>query len=462
MKTIRANIENVILGTIICLSDGMAYGWTSPMIPKMESEASIQISKSDEMLIEITMLIGCTIGLPFAIFATDTLGRKNCMIVAALMATCCWILLAFADRIELILTARFFFGTAGVITFITSTIYVAEISEKHIRGFLCNALTIMMLLGIVLIYAIGPYVSVVTSSFIAVGLLVFQLCTFTFMPESPYYLLMKNQKEKARKSLEWFRNSKNVDEEMDEIAAAVERQQSERGKPQDLFLVKSNRKAVIVMTVLNASVHFSGFTALSMNLHSIINAAGSTYMDNNSIAIIFAVVMLLANIIASSLIDKYGRRFLLVLSCFLTSLSLFAMASCFTLQHLNINADMCQIVPMSSVILYAAVFKIGFGIVPGVLPGEMFPTRVKSVAVTLSEGVHVVFSTASVYAYQILAANYGVHVPIYLFAVVAMMAALFSFYFVPETKGKSLEEIQMMLKGSREVAKEKEKIDSVK
>lgn len=438
----------------------MAYGWTSPMILKMESEDStIKINKGDEMWMETIMLIGSIVGLPFATFAIDRIGRKNCMIVSALIATCCWILLAFADRIQLILTGRFFIGTAGVIAFITATIYVAEISEKHIRGFLCNALTIMMLLGMVLIYSIGPYVSVVASSFTAVALLIFQLCTFIFMPESPYYLMMKNQNEKARKSLEWFRNNENVDEEMDEILAAVERQQSERGKPQDLFLVKSNRKSVIVMTVLNVAVHFSGFTALSMNLHSIIKAAESTYIDNNLIAIIFVVVMLLANILASSLVDKYGRRILLVISCFLTSLSLITLASCFTLQHFSIQSEVCEIVPISSVVFYAVMFKIGLGTVPGILPGELFPTKVKSVAVTMSEAVHAVSSTASVYAYQILAANYGVHVPIYLFASVALMTAVFSFYFVPETKGKSLEEIQLMLKGNKEKENKNDKIN---
>lgn len=428
----------------------MAYGWTSPMIPKlMESpDSPIKISKSDEMWIETIMLIGCVIGLPFAIFAIDRIGRKYCIIISVLISVFSWILLAFANRIELLLTARFFFGTSGVIAFITATIYVAEISEKHIRGFLCNILTIMMLLGMVMVYSIAPYVSVVVSSFIPAGLLVFQLCTFSFMPESPYFLLIKNQKENARKSLKWFRNSKNVDEEMNEIVAAVERQQSERGKPQDLFLVKSNRKAIIVMTVINASVHFSGFTALSMNIHSIISAAGNTYLDSNSIAIIFAVVMFLANILSSSLVDKYGRRILLVSSCFLTGLSLMTLASCFIAKHLNVDAEMCKIVPISSLVLYALMFKIGLGTVSGILPGELFPTKVKSIAVTVSEAVHVVFSMASVYVYQILAANYGIYVPICLFAMVAIFAAVFSFYFVPETKGKSLEEIQIMLKGT--------------
>lgn len=401
------------------------------------------------MWIETIMLIGTTIGLPFTTFAIDRMGRKRCMIISAFIAACSWTLLAFADRIELILTARFFFGTAGVIAFVTATIYVAEISEKQIRGFLCNVLAIMMLLGLLLIYSIAPYVSIYASSFLGAGFMVFHLVTFSFMPESPYYLLMKHRKEEARKSLVWLRNSEEVDEELKELVAAVERQQSERGKPQDLFLVYSNRKGIVLLGILNAAVHFSGFTALSMNLHSIISEAGSTYLDDNFVAIIFALLMLLANILSSSLIDKYGRRILLITSCFLTSLSLFALASCFTLNRLSVEVEACKIIPMSSVALYAVMFKIGLGTVPGVLPGELFPTKVKSVAVTMSEAVHTVFATASVYAYQILATQYGVHAPVYLFAVVALFTAVFSFYFVPETKGKSLEEIQLMLKACK-------------
>lgn len=417
------------------------------MIPKLiaSTDSPIRITKNDEMWIETIMLIGSTTGLPFTTFAIDRIGRKNCMLISAFLATCCWTLLAFANIIQLVLVARFLLGTAGVIAFVTTTIYVAEISEKQIRGFLCNVLTIMMLLGMLLIYSIAPYASIFVSSSIAAGLLLLQLTTFSFMPESPYYLLMKNRKEQARRSLEWLRSSGNVNEEMDEIVAAVERQQSERGKPQDLFLISSNRKGIILVAILNASVHFSGFTALSMNLHSIISETKSTLLDDNFVAIIFAVLMLLANILSSSLIDKYGRKVLLVVSSFLTGVSLIALASCFIAK--NIVTATCKVIPMFSVALYAVVFKIGLGTVPGVLPGELFPTKVKSVAVTMSEGVHTVFSTASVYVYQILATHYGVHVPIYLFAVVALSMAVFSIYFVPETKGKTLEEIQLMLKG---------------
>lgn len=373
------------------------------MIPKLiaSPDSPIKITKNDEMWIETIMLIGSTTGLPFTTFAIDRIGRKHCMLISALLATCCWIVLAFANMIELILAARFFLGTAGVIAFVTTTIYVAEISEKQIRGFLCNVLTIMMLLGMLLIYSIAPYASVFVTSFIAAGLLVVQLATFSFMPESPYYLLMRNRKEQARSSLEWLRNGGGVDEEMDEIVGAVERQQAERGKPQDLFLIDSNRKGIVLVAILNASVHFSGFTALSMNLHSIISEAKSTLLDDNVVAIIFAVLMLLANILSSSLIDKYGRKVLLVVSSFLTGLSLIALASCFTGN--NIETATCKAIPMASVAVYAVVFKIGLGTVPGVLPGELFPTKVKSVAVTMGEGVHTVFSTASVYVYQIMA-----------------------------------------------------------
>ncbi|KAF5275420.1 hypothetical protein FQA39_LY06877 [Lamprigera yunnana] len=127
------------------------------------------------------------------------------------------------------------------------------------------------------------------------------------MPESPYYLLMKNQKEKARESLTMFQPSFDVDKELEEILDFVENDNAKRGGIMDLFKVKSNFKAFAILTVLN----ISGIIVMFMNMHLILKDAKGI-LPKNIATIIFAALMLLANIISGSCMYKYGLGLVLI------------------------------------------------------------------------------------------------------------------------------------------------------
>lgn len=129
----------------------------------------------------------------------------------------------------MILAARFFSGIAGDVAFVATPMYIAEIADQNLRGRLSGTTYINMLVGLLIVYVVAPFVPIWASSLVGLGILVVQLTTFVFVPKSPYYLLMKGRKEEARRALQWFRGSVDVEEEMEEIQAAVARQQTERG-----------------------------------------------------------------------------------------------------------------------------------------------------------------------------------------------------------------------------------------
>ena len=199
--------------------------------------------------------------------------------------------------------------------------------------------------------------------------------------------------------------------ELHEISQAVERQNLEKGRPQDLLIVKSNRKGLIIMSMLNASQHFSSISVMLMNMHSILEAAGSIYIDQNKAAIIFAVCMLCASIAAVGIVDKAGRKVLLVSSSLLTGTTLAILAIYFTLKHMAYDTSSYSWLPVACVMIYAVVFKYGLGLVPIILTGELFPTKVKAMGMTISDAMYVVFSVASILLYQGLERAYGIEVP---------------------------------------------------
>lgn len=437
-----------VTGSLSCLSDGMHYGWSAPVIPLLTApDTPVAITEQDITWLESIVMIGGFAGLPLTIFFVDKIGRKHSIMVSNIVGTICWIMLALADSVAVIYIARFISGVIGNVAFVATPMYIAEISEQHVRGFLAGMTYLMMLLGLVIVYMVAPFMEIWQSSMVGIAILLIQFSTFTFMPESPYYLLIKNKKEKALLNLRWFRNDNDVEDELDDIAAAVARQQSEKGRPKDLILVPSNRRSMIIMSVLNGAQHFTGISVMLMNLHSILKAAGSEYLDSRLAAIIFGILMFIAALTAVTFVDRSGRKILLIISSFLTGICLAIIAVYFTLQKMKYNTQTYSWIPVVATMAYAVVFKGGLGIVPIILTGELFPTSVKAMGMTIADAMYVIFSAFSIYLYQTLANNYGLHVPFYVFAVFTILTAAFSYFYVPETKGKTLEQIQLMLKG---------------
>lgn len=430
----------------------MHYGWSAPIIPILQSDDTpIRISKTDESWLETMYLIGGIAGLPVTIYLVDKIGRKNSTIVSSCTSLLSWILIALAPNVACLYVARFLSGLAGDMAFVATPMYVAEIADQKIRGLLSSLIYLMMLFGILLIYLIAPFTPFYVPSIVGSLLLITQLASFSFMPKSPYYLLSKNKVDSARKALDRLRTTKNNEAELEDISRAIERQKKEKGRPQDLLLVKSNRKALIVMTVLNAAQHFCGISVMLMNMHSILTEAGSVYLKSTTTAIIFSVCMLTAATFSSFFVDKYGRKFLLITSSSLTGICLLVLAIYFNLKTVGYDVRSVSWIPIACVMAYAAVFKIGLGMVPIVISAELFSNRVKAMGMTIADAMYLIFGLLSIELYKGLSESYGYHVPFYLFSALSLVTTVFTIVIVPETKGKTLEEIQMLLKGEKPV-----------
>ncbi|CAG9768620.1 unnamed protein product [Ceutorhynchus assimilis] len=438
-----------LLGTLIALSDGMTYGWTSPMIPYFKSnQTHIQVTDYDTELMETIVFYGATTGLPFTILGVNYLGRKKCMIIAAIIGCISWILLLISNSLALLFTARFLSGFAGDMCYVAAPMYIAEIADHRIRGFLSALIYLMMLLGIIIVYSVGPFAPYWVIPIIGIVITALEVILFPFMPESPYYLISKKNEKDAKKALRRLRGANtNIDTEIMEIEKAIERQKTEKGRPQDLILIKSNRHALFIMLILNGMQHMVGISVILMNLHVILNEAGSVYLSSSTAAIIFSVTMLCFATIASGVIDKFGRRILLMSSASLTGITLLIIAIYFHLKNLQYDVVFISWIPAVCVMIYAATFKLGMGIVPIVVTAEIFPTSIKAVGMTIADVVYVVASIISITTYSVLYKHVGMQAPFYLFSACAFVTVSCVFFWVPETKGKTLDEIQMMLEG---------------
>lgn len=124
--------------------------------------------------------------------------------------------------------------------------YLGEIAEPKIRGLLASVCPVCIVFGILLINLLGAYLPLDTVAFLATTLPILLLITFPWMPESPYFYLMKGREEEARKSLQIFRGVDDVTVELNRMSKAVKEQHENKGSFFDLFRVKSNRKGMII------------------------------------------------------------------------------------------------------------------------------------------------------------------------------------------------------------------------
>lgn len=347
---------------------------------------------------------------------------------------------------EYLYVARSLVGAAADVAFVCSPMYVAEIAHKKIRGFLAGTIYVMELGGVLLVYCIAPYVSIRIPPIVGACIVTTQLIIFPFLPESPYYHLYNGNEKAARKSLKFLRGTADIEEEFKSINAAIERQKTEKGRLQDLIMVKSNRKATLIMTILNCGQHMMGFTAILMNVHIILSSADVTFISSVSAAIIYSGVMFIASVVSILTVDKFGRKLLVNVSSIFSGLCLLAIGFFFHMQASGVEVSEVGWIPVVFIMFYAAFFKFGIGTVPIVMTAEIFSAKVKALGMTVADGMYVFFASISIYAYQWLNESYGLQYSFYMFAAFALLTFILNNLFIPETKGKTLEEIQIMLK----------------
>lgn len=450
-KFLPLKLIYTFLGTLTLLTSGMVLGWPSPSLPKLPKEYPGLFTTNDESSwMAIMPLLGALIGCPIVALIVDVIGRKKTIILSIFLYFTNWIMLAFSKSQPLLYTARFIAGIADGLVYTAVPSYVGEIADPGKRGLLEAAGSVAVVSGVLLINVIGLYFSISITALVCSLLPVGTLISFLWMPESPYYFLMQDKPNAARKSLEILRGVEDVNSELDRLNVAVEEQCSNSGKFLELFTVQSNRRALYIVVVLRATQKFSGIEGVIFYTQDIFKEV-YTDVQLKMYTTIFFSVQVVSMIISSGIVDKVGRKPLLILSTVVTGLALCVEATYFYLKtNTNLNVSRYYSLGIVDLIGYVGFFGLGLGTVPLLCLGELFPTNVKAFALCLAEIYYSIVAAVATKCFQMLKDCYGIHIPFYISALCCAMGLIAIVIIVPETKGKTLEEIQESLKGDSE------------
>lgn len=417
------------------------------MQPLLESASppvgNSQVSREEISWLGSINFIGAIAGTFLWGNLSDCAGRRSTALAVALPFTLGWAVLLLADRIHWLYVGRFIIGLACSGVIINAPLFVTEIAEDRIRGTLGSFLMLSLNMGCLFCYIVGAYTSyqVLTAICLAVPILYFFL--LLLLPESPVFLINKNKRSEAEMALRWYRGGDSLLTEK-EIALLQGRPSGKRPGYNALFRSKGRIKALLIGFGFIFGQQFCGILAILTYTVTIFKESGSTLSPYAS-AIIVGALQCLSSMSSSALVDKTGRRFLLVTSYTAMAIALIALAVYFFFR-VSLEANFGWI-PILSLSVHVVSYSLGAGPVPFIVMAEIFSPDVRAVAMSVIQLLGTSLSFASVKLFPFLNSFLGKHGCFLLFAVCCILLSCFILLYVPETKGKTLLSVLRKLNG---------------
>ncbi len=434
--------------TFVAINGGLLFGLNMAGISGAVDLIKGEFSLTDSGLGTVAALLtfGCLIGALFTGNFTEKFGRKNVMIFTAITYIVSAFGCALSESAAMLTVLRVLSGLAVGATSVVAPMYISEIAPAKNRGRLVSLNQFAITIGIVLAYVfdyllIGlgenswRYMLAVPGVF-GILFLIFLIVKF---PESPRWLLAKGRKDEAVKVLKSIGGDVLVNEELPAMESMLlAESKKEKMSFGELFKGKTG-KIVLIGTIIAALQQITGINAVIMFSPEIFQAAGSAKGDSMMQAMIVGLVNFLMTIVALWLVDKKGRKTLLLWG---------AVGMIFSLAYLTFEfAKPIQngIGVMVALLLYISFFAASFAPVMWVIISEIYPNRIKGLAMSFSTAVSWLCTFLTVYFAPVIQGSLGLHYLFAIFGVFSIIAFVFVKFWIPETKGKSLEQIEREL-----------------
>ncbi|KAL6442485.1 hypothetical protein ACFW04_002595 [Cataglyphis niger] len=271
------------------------------------------------------------------------------------------------------------------------------------------------------------------------------------IPETPRWYISKGKTKMARKSLQWLRGKQaDITEELN-ITEKMHQEylEMERTNAQSLFselMKKNNLKPLLISLGLMFFQQMSGINAVIFYTVQIFKDAGST-IDENLSTMIIGLVNLIATFVAAVLIDRLGRKVLLYISAVSMIVTLTVLGGYFYVKSLGVDVVVVGWLPLLCLIVYVIGFSTGFGPIPWLMMGEILPAQIRGTAASMATAFNWMFTFIVTKTFQDLIDLIGTHGAFWVFASFVVVALIFVICCVPETRGKTLEEIERRFTG---------------
>ena len=390
---------------------------------------------------------GAIIGALCVIKLADGLGRRRTIIVAASVFALGTIGCTFAPTFETLVAFRFIVGIAVGASSATVPTYLAELAPGKVRGMLSSLNQLMIVSGILIAYIVDDILadSANWRAMIAAAIIpaVVLLVGMLRMPETPRWLLKNGRDEEAREVLVATLQGQGVDEEFNEIKEVIRLDgQQTKGTFKDLT-AKWARPALVVALILAVGQQFSGVNAVNTYAPIMFQNLGYGASAALLAAVALGVVKVLFTVAEMFVVDRWGRRPLLRVGGLLMAGTLIVLGLCVTLIK---DTNVIGPITLVLLILFLAGYELGWGAVVWVMIGEVFPLRVRGIGTGTASVVLWAATFTITFVFPVMYTGLGLAGAAWIFATVCIILVLLVSKFVPETKGRTLEQIELDLR----------------
>ncbi|KAL7198838.1 hypothetical protein ACSBR2_021187 [Camellia fascicularis] len=423
-------------------SFGTCVGYSSPVQSAITEDLNLSIAEYS--LFGSIMTFGAMAGAITCGPIADFIGRKGAMRTSSAFCVAGWLAIYFAKGSLALDVGRVATGYGmGVFSYVVP-VFIAEIAPKNLRGALTTLNQLMIVCGVSASFIIGTVLSwraLALTGLIPCAILIFGLF---FIPESPRWLAKVGQRKEFEAALQKLRGKDaDTSQEAAEIQDYIETlQQFPKAKLLDLFQTRYLR-SVIIAVGLMVCQQLGGINGVCFYVTSIFESAG---FPSNVGTIIYACLQVVITALGATLIDKAGRKPLILVSASGLVLGSVLTAIAFYLKTYEIALEASPIFAVIGILIYVGSFSIGMGAVPWVIMSEIFPINVKGIAGSLATLVNWIMAWLASYTFNYLMSwsSYGTFI---LYGAVNAIAIVFVVKVVPETKGRTLEQIQAAING---------------
>ncbi|XP_030754933.1 facilitated trehalose transporter Tret1-like [Sitophilus oryzae] len=438
----------------VSISIGMCQGYSAVWIPQLESLNEFGITSTQSSWLASLGAITNPIGSILSGVLAEWLGRKRSIQISSIPFIIGWVLIGLGRNIAWLYAGRLITGIAAGMSTASYT-YVGEITTPTTRGFLQTLGPICASFGILLTYVLGYVLHWTTVALISTAFAVFSMITMQAMPESPAHLVKIsggniNEKSDAYKAYFFF--SRNIVVAQQEIQKASEANNNEK-QPQkslkELYLSPETTRPFCLLVTLFLLQELSGiYTILYYAVQFF--AETNLQIDDYVSSITVGTIRFAMSIVCAFLINKLGRKTLCTFSSFGMTLSVLILG--LYVKYYEIYPDQDKILKMLP--LFCVIFNVLFSMVgmlpiPWILCGELFPLRVRPIMAGVVICMAQTFIFICVKIYYNMVDFLGFSGTIFTFFVASTLSMFFCKYVLPETRNKSLEEIEAYFRGSK-------------
>jgi sugar porter (SP) family MFS transporter len=411
------------------------------------------LTSFEKGMVTASLSVGAMIGAAVASKANNRVGRKQSIMIAAVVVIIGTLLATFSPSLAMLTISRLIIGLGVGLSSATVPTYLSELAPSRLRGAISALNQIFIVLGILIAFLTSYFLndSANWRAMLAGALVpaVILLVGLRFLPETPRWLLKLGREDEARAVLVSSTNNTDVDAEMASIREVVRLDTEQQSRWRDL-IAPWLRPMLIVALLLAIGQQFSGVNAVNAYFPTMLVSLGFATSAALLSGVLLGVTKFLFTAWVVFVVDRWGRKPLLLIGNVIMVITLLGAGWVIINVH---NKGLLGALTLIFMVLYLVGYELGWGAVVWVMMAEIFPLKAR--AAGMGVGAVVLWASTGIVTavFPIISDknHLGLGQTMWVFAGINLVLFFLARWIVPETKGRSLEQIELDLRGGSKV-----------